>query len=82
MNLVACQLSLQRVQDALLLTTSMAILTMAILTMAILTMAILTMAILTMAILTMAILTMQRIRDALLGIHDSMMETKAATSQF
>ena len=47
-----------------------------------LTMAILTMAVLTMAILTMAILTMQRIRDALLGIHDSMMETKAATSQF
>ena len=55
---------------------------MAILTMATLTMAALTMAILTMAILTMAILTMQRIRDALLGIHDSMMETKAATSQF
>ena len=73
MNLVACLLSLlslQRVQDALLLT------------MAILSMAILTMAELTMAILTMAILTMQRIRDALLGIHDSMMETKAATSQF
>ena len=70
MNLVACLLSLQRVQDALLLT------------MAILTMAILTMAIITVAILTMAILTMQRIRDALLGIHDSMMETKAATSQF
>ena len=65
MNLVACLLNLQRVQDALLLT-----------------MAVLTMAMLTMAILTMAILTMQRIRDALLGIHDSMMETKADTSQF
>jgi len=45
-------------------------------------MAILSRAILTVAILTVAILTMQRIRDALLGIHDSMMETKADTSQF